>query len=233
MGRKPSKEIDDKKYYVEEKEHNEIQKLEQFYVNGKIDNMFDIIELRKNELVNEMVKYAKENKKCVYWSRDGSELDYAVVLNPVVVSNKFFKSIVPISCQEPMYNAEKLGMVYDYYCYLIEQVNEKIGNFPSSLTLFCKFAGITLSTLKTYKNSSDYSMRVIAEKIYDQISDENITMSQLGVAKERSTLFKLKSQNELVEKAQPTVHINITEKPDLERINERLNKYKQYAEKKK
>lgn len=233
MGRKPKQEIDDKKYYEEKKEHNEIQKLEQFYVNGKIDNMFEVIELKKKELVNEMIEYAKENEKCVKWSREGTELDRAVVLNPIVVSNKFFKSIVPISCQEPLYNAEKLGMVYDYYCYLVEKVNENIGYFPSSLTLFCKFAGITLSTLKTYKSSSDYNMRVIAEKIYDQISDENITMSQLGVAKERTTLFKLKSQNELLEKAQPTVHINITEKPDLERINERLNKYKQYADKKK
>lgn len=227
------KEKEENNLYKEKNVHNQIEKLEKFYVSGKVDDVLEVIENKKNELVNEMIEYAKENEKCVKWSKDGDELDFQVMLNPIVISNKFFKSIVPISSQEPMYNAEKLGMVYDYYCYLIGQVNENIGYFPSSLTLFCKFAGITLSTLKTYKNSPDYSMRVIAEKIYDQISDENLTMSQIGVVKEKTTFFKLKSQNEMVEKAQPTVHINITEKPDLDRINERLSKYSQYADKKK
>ena len=57
-------------------------------------------------------------------------------------------------------------------------------------------------------------------------------MSQMGVVRERSTIFKMKAQNEIVEKEQPKVSINITEKPDLDRINERLNKYKMFASKK-
>lgn len=233
MARPKKIEIDDKKQFEDINVKNQIRKLEQFYVEGKVDDMLNIIEQKKEELVNEMVEYAKNNKKCVKWSRDGDELDHAVAINPIVISSKFFQSIIPISSQEPQYNAEKLSMVYDYYCYLIEKVNENIGYFPSSLTLFCRFSGLTLNTLKTYKNSSDYSMRVIVEKIFDQISDENLTMSQMGVAKERTTLFKLKSQNEVVEKQQPKVSINITEKPDFDRINERLNKYSQYANKKK
>ena len=70
------------------------------------------------------------------------------------------------------------------------------------------------------------------EKIYDQIGDENITMSQMGMVKERTTMFKMKSQNELVEKEQPKININITEKPNFEQIEERINKYKQFARKK-
>ena len=42
----------------------------------------------------------------------------------------------------------------------------------------------------------------------------------------------MKSQNELVEKEQPKVSINIVEKPDYERIQERLDKYKYFANKK-
>ena len=57
-------------------------------------------------------------------------------------------------------------------------------------------------------------------------------MSQMGVVKERSTIFKMKSQNEIVEKAQPNININITEKPDMERIEERIGKYKKFAGKK-
>ena len=124
-------------------------------------------------------------------------------------------------------------MVYDYYCDLLYEVNDKIGNFPSSLTLFCKFAGITLQTLRNYRNSDDYSMRVVAEKIYDQIGDENLTMSQMGVVREKSTMFKLKSQNEMVEKAQPNVNISVKAVDiDLDKISERLKKYSNYANKK-
>lgn len=75
-------------------------------------------------------------------------------------------------------------------------------------------------------------MRVVVEKIYDQIGDANITMSQMGMVKERSTIFKMKSENEMVEKQQPNVNINIVEQPDLKKIEENLNKYKMFATKK-
>ena len=211
---------------------NKLRELEQMYVENKIDTMFESIEEKKEELVNDMVDYAEKHTKACKWDKEGVPLDYTVEINPLVINNYFFKSIVPITSQEPQYNAEKLGMVFDYYCEILAEVNDKIGNFPSSLTSFCKLAGITLQTLRNYRNSSDYSLRVVAEKIYDQIGDENITMSQMGVVRERSTIFKMKAQNEIVEKEQPKVNINITEKPNMERITERLNKYKAFATKK-
>ena len=179
-----------------------------------------------------MIKYAEEHKEACKWDKDGNELAFEVKINPLVISNYFFKSIVPIGSQEPIYNAEKLSMVFDYYCQILAEVNDKIGNFPSSLTLFCKFAGITLNTLRQYKSSQDYSMRTVAEKIYDQIGDENITMSQMGIVRERSTIFKMKSQNELVEKVQPQLNGNVNIVVDLDKVNERINKYKQFASKK-
>lgn len=179
-----------------------------------------------------MIQYAKDNEKCVKWDKDGDELDFAVKLNPIVVTNRYFKPITPILGQEPIYNAEKLGMVFDYYCDILSEVNDKIGNFPSSLTSFCKLAGITTATLRNLKNSADISMRTVVEKIYDQIGDENITMSQMGIARERTTLFKMKSQNEMVEKQQPNVNINITEMPNMEIINARIDHYKKFAQKK-
>jgi hypothetical protein len=42
----------------------------------------------------------------------------------------------------------------------------------------------------------------------------------------------MKSQNELVEKEQPKVSINITEKPDFDQIEARISKYRQFAKKK-
>ena len=213
---------------------NNLRQLEQFYVDGKIDDMLATIQTKKEELVKDMIEYAQKHEVACRWNRDGEATDWKVEINPIVISNTFFKSITPISSQEPIYNAEKLSMVFDYYCDILAEVNDKIGNFPSSLTLFCKFAGITTYTLKKWKNSDDYSMRVVVEKIYDQVGDENITMSQMGVVREKSTIFKMKAQNEMVEKVQPNVNISVkTVDIDLEKINERLNNYSNYAKKKK
>ena len=76
-------------------------------------------------------------------------------------------------------------------------------------------------------------MRIIVDKIYDQIGDENLTMGQLGMAKERTTLFKLRSQNELTEAERPNVNINITEKVDTKVIEDRISKYSRLIDKKK
>jgi hypothetical protein len=206
--------------------------LEKFYTEGKVEDILANLEERKKELIEDMIQYASEHKKECKWNRDGEPIDFKVDLNPFVIENVFFKSIVPIGCQEPEYNAEKLSLAYDFYCQLLVEVNNHIGQYPASLTSFCHFAGITLNTLRIYRNSSDLAMRTIAEKIYDQIGDANITMSQLGIVKERSTIFKMKSQNEIVEKEQPKVNVNIVEVPDMEKIEERINKYRSFAEKK-
>lgn len=221
-----------KKRDIEKKTQNSIRELEEFYVNGTVENMLTSIEEKKKELVADMINYAETHRVPIKWDEEGNPTAYRPQMNPLVINNYYFKSIVPIGSQEPIYNAEKLAMVYDYYCDILTNINDKIGYFPSSLTSFTKLAGITMSTLRSYRNSDDLNMRIIAEKIYDQIGDENITMAQMDIVKERSTLFKLKSQNEMVEKQQPNININITEKPDVVRIQERLEKYKAFADKK-
>lgn len=225
---KKKKEVSEKDLSI----YNNIQNLEQFYNNGKIEDLLQNIEAKKESLVEDMIEYANKHTEACKWDKEGMPLAYEVKINPLVVSNYFFKPIIPIGNQEPVYNAEKLSMVFDYYCEILAQVNDTIGYYPSSLTLFCKFAGITLSTLRQYKVSSDYGLRTVVEKIYDQVGDENITMSQMGMVREKSTIFKMKTQNELIEKEQPKININITEKPDLTRINERLSKYSYFANKK-
>lgn len=227
------KEQKEKNLEIQKDNQNKLRELEQFYNEGKIDTLFENIRKQKDELVQDMIKYANEHKEACKWDKEGNELAYRVKINPLVVSNYFFKSIVPIGSQEPVYNAEKLSMVFDYYCQILAEVNDKIGNFPSSLTLFCKFAGITLNTLRQYKFSQDYSMRVIAEKIYDQIGDENITMSQMGVVREKSTIFKMKAQNEITEKVQPNVNISVKAiDVDFDKINERIANYSNFTKKK-
>lgn len=219
-------------FEVEKANQNKLREIEQFYVENKVDTLFTQIEQRKKELVNKMEEYALKHEKPIKWDSEGFPIEYSKESNPLVINNYFFKSIVPIGCQEPMYNAEKLAMVFDYYCDILAEVNDRIGDFPSSLTSFCKLAGITMNTLRSYRNSDDYNMRVIVEKIYDQIGDENITMAQMGRAREKTTIFKMKAQNEIVEKTQPNVNVNIkTVDVDLNKINERIEKYKDFAKK--
>ena len=224
---------DYKNLEIQKKNQTELRELEEFYTTNTVSTMLDKIEGQKAIITNDIINFAETNRMPVEWNSDGDIVRWEQKqINPLVINNYFFKSIVPITSQEPVYNAEKLGMVFDYYCHILAEVNDRIGYFPSSLTSFCKLAGITLNTLRNYKSSQDYSMRVVAEKIYDQIGDENITMSQMGIVKERSTIFKMKSQNELVEKQQPKINVNITERPDMEKIANRLNEYKKFASKK-
>lgn len=217
---------------IQKTNQNELRKLEEFYTDGKVEDMLETIDSRKEKMIEDMIAYHDKQLKECKWDRVGNPVEWKVDIKPIVINNYFFKPITPIASQEPIYNAEKLGMVYDYYCEILANVNNHIGDYPSSLTNFCKFAGITLNTLRQYKNSNDMNMRVIANKIYDQVGDENITMSQLGYVKERSTMFKMKSENEMVEKQQPKVNINIVEKPDMEKIEARINKYRQFTNKK-
>ena len=230
MPRKPKNKEDNAENQIIEQ--NKVRELEEFYVNGTIQDLLPKIQAKKEELVQQMIEYAKKHQVECKWTKDGDPIDWKIEINPLIINNYFFKPITPIMGQEPIYNAETLGMVFDYYCDILAEVNDKIGNYPSSLTTFCKLAGISFYTLRQLKNSDDYNMRVVVEKIYDQIGDENLTMSQIGVARERTTLFKMKSQNEMVEKAQPQVKVNVNAEIDLNRINERINYYKNFAIKK-
>ena len=224
---------DYKNLEIQKKNQTELRELEEFYTTNTVSTMLDKIEDQKPIITNDIINFAETNRMPVEWNSDGDVVRWEQKqINPLVINNYFFKSITPITSQEPVYNAEKLGMVFDYYCHILAEVNDRIGYFPSSLTSFCKLAGITLNTLRNYKTSQDFSMRIVAEKIYDQIGDENITMSQMGIVKERSTIFKMKSQNELVEKQQPKINVNITERPDMEKITSRINEYKRFASKK-
>lgn len=218
---------------IKKENQNDLRNLEQDFVNSKIEEMQNYIEKRKQEIIEELTTFAKEHTKPIKWDKDGTPIEYGVILKPIVINNYFFKSICPIGSVEPMYNAEKLSLVFEYYMYLLAEINDKLGDYPSSLTSFCKIAGISSNTLRNYRASEDLNMRIIVEKIYDQIGDENITMGQMGITKERTTLFKLRSQNEITEAERPSVNINITEKVDTKIIEDRINKYSKLIDKKK
>ena len=141
---KINKVLEGKNLTIRKQNQNDLRKLEQEFVDDKIMNMEGYIEERKNEIVQELQEFAESHTKPVKWDKDGEPIAYAVQIKPLVISNYFFKSICPLNSLEPMYNAEKLALVFDYYMYIVAEINDILGDYPSSLTTFCK-VGISAS----------------------------------------------------------------------------------------
>ena len=79
--------------------------------------------------------------------------------------------------------------------------------------------------------SQDENIANVVEKIYNDIEDFNISMAQLGKFKERTTLFKLKAQNEMEEKVAPKVNINIKKEINENKIVGNIDAYSKFVKK--
>lgn len=199
---------------------NQLIDVEQFYVNGQLENLDHLIELKKNELIDKMIKYQ-------------TELSPERQANPYLISTYFFKTINPLTSQEPAYSPEKLAIVWDLYMYLIEQVNANIGVFQPTITHFCKFAGITMSTFKMYKVRGTYEMQVLINKICDETFNSNVLLAQTNRLSNRSTELRVKVENEVQEKPQVHVNVNVNEEIDLDSIASRINELSSFRKTKK
>lgn len=222
-------EFQSKNDYIMLKNKNDVKELENFYVNSTIDtkNLQLLVEERKEEIVNKLVEF-QNNYIQIKFDANGNETK---IVNPYLVSTYFFKSVNPLSNTEPLYSSEKLAIVWDIYMYLIEQVNLNITTFQPTLTHFAKFAGISLNTLKSYRNSGDREMQILIDKIYDETMDSNLTLAQNNRLKEKTTQFRLKVENEIVEKTTPNINYNVSAKVDLNKINQRLNEIMDFNQK--
>lgn len=194
--------------YKQEKK-NELINIEQFYVNGKLDNLEQLVELKKKEVVKKINEFQQQKLE----KQD----------NPYLVSMYFFKTINPLTSLEPEYSPEKLAIVWDLYMYLIEQVNMNIGVLQPTISHFCRFAGISVNTFKNYKTRGSLEMQILTDKISDATFDSNILLAQNNVLKDRSTIMRVKVENEVQEKPQVKVNVNVNEEVDLEQIASRLH----------
>ncbi len=185
---------------------------------------------KTKEKANELIEEYVEKHRKTLTDKWGNVVSTYVDVNPIIISNKFFGRLVPID-SNPTYNANDLAVLYQYYEFILTKVNEEIGDFPSSLTLFCKMIGLTLKQFQDLKVSSNENMRNIVEKIYNDIEEYNLAMSQMGKLKERTTLFKLKSQNEMVEKVQPRVNITYKQEINSDKIKGNIDAYAKFIKK--
>lgn len=208
---------------------NELVELQNFYVNATIDNLPKLVIERKEEIVNKLVKF-QETRMIKTEDEDGIPKIIEKPINPYLVSTYFFKSINPLSNVEPEYSSEKLSIVWELYMYLVGEVNMSISPFTPTLSHFSKFAGISLSTLRNYRNSPENGMKILCSKIYDECFDSNVNLAQNKMLSEKSTIYRMKSENEVSEKTQPTVNISYkVEDINMADINTRINDYKNFS----
>lgn len=224
----PKSKLKEDNDYIMLENKNDVVKLENFYVNATFDdNLPKLVEEKKAELVDKLA-YFQNN---YIQEKEDKYGNITKIVNPYLISTYFFKSVNPLSNVEPAYSSEKLAIVWDIYMYLIEQVNMNIAPFQPTLTHFAKFAGISLSTLKKYKNNGDLQMGILIDKIYDETMDSNLNLAQAGKLKEKSTAMRLKVENEVVEKVTPKVNVNVSASVDLDAINNRLEELTKFNKK--
>lgn len=206
---------------------NKVRELQTFYVDAQIENLPTIVEAKKKEIVDKLAEFQEKHIQIKY-DKYGNE---EKIINPYLISTYFFKTINPLSSKIPKYNAEKLSIVWDLYMYLVEQVNMEIAPFQPTLTHFAKFAGISLSTINSYKNCGDEDMMILCEKIYDECFNGNMSLAQTGNLREKSTMSRMKIENQVVEQPRPNVNVNVSTKVDLNEINKRLEEIKKFNKK--
>lgn len=215
--------------FLELEKKNEVIELEKFCANATLDNLDDLMIQKEQELISKIEDYRKmmvvEVKNDFGEVIDTIHKDY----NPYLVSTYFFKSINPLSNIEPMYSSEKLSAVWGIYMNLIELVNIHIGPFQPTLSHFAKFAGISTYTLKSYRNSADIQMQTIANKIFDETFDSNVLLAQNKILSNRSTELRVKVENEVQEKPQVKVNLNVNQEVDLGQISARLDEISNFS----
>lgn len=207
-----------------------VRKVERQYVDGVLVNLEEVIQEKRKEIEDKLTRYCEENKVTAY-TKDGTSYEKPNT-NPILIQKYFFQSINPLVNVEPMYSPEKLGIVWQLYEEMVGKVSSQIGMIIPNLSSFCSFAGIRLSTFKSYKKSLDEDFRIVVEKIEDGCYDSNLTLAQMGYIKERSTVYRMKSEQERVEKEMPDIHIHEGNNINLGDIRSRLDELKGFNEKK-
>lgn len=181
------------------------------------------LEKVKKERIEWIKEYGEKCYKAKY-DRYGNAT-YYYDTNPIVISEKVFKKVDKDTKGIILYTKEQLEEYYELYRELVLAVNEYAGVFPTSLSTFCKLIGVTIDVLKQYRETASIEMKKTIDTIYEEISDDNLFLSQLGQASEKSTIFKLKAQNEMTEKRAPNVNLSLKGVINQAKYDKTLEKY--------
>lgn len=195
----------------------------------RIENKQEMIKIEKEYSIEKVEEKLLERRK----ELEGKlkEIAERENVNPILIERYFFQSINPLVNVEPEYSSEKVGIMWQIYEEMVARINEYAMYIPT-ISSFCNFIGIRVSTLKKWKCSADENMRIVVEKIEDSCYNANVMMSQVGALKERTTVYRMKSEQERIEKETPEIHVHNEVGLDLNAISKRINEIKELENKK-
>jgi len=210
----------DKKLFEDFEIKNELVKAEKSLTDYTIDNLTTDLELRKSNIVEKIDDFIDKNM----YLDDKNKLKMNIKGSPsLVISEYFFKPVVPMVGIEPKYNAEKMSLVFDIYRETVSEINVRIGKFIPNKSHFCRFAGITSQTYNNYMKSNDENLQNVMLMIDDYMLDANLTSSQNREVDNVTTIYRTKvEQNKQEQPTQQTVVLADT--VDINMIQKRIRK---------
>lgn len=201
----------EKNLYEHLENKNKLIELETQYVDYTMDNLQEICEQRKNELVQKLEEFKKQKGKI-----KGSE--------HFAVSEYFFKPFTTIG-SSPKYNFEKLTIAFGLYKELVDKINNELYRFYPTLSHFCHFLGIPVSNWRrTYCGSSDIRIVEFASYVEDWIFDSNMRLSEGHEIDNVTSIFRSKVELNKVEQNAPSTVV-IADTASIEEIRERLKNF--------
>ena len=210
----------DKKLFEDFEIKKELVKAEKSLTDYTIDNLTTDLELRKSNIVEKIDDFIDKNM----YLDDKNKLRMNIKgSSSLVISEFFFKPVVPVVGVEPKYNAEKMSLVFDIYRETVSEINIRIGKFIPNKSHFCRFAGITTQTYNNYMKSNDENLQNVMLMIDDYMLDANLTSSQNREVDNVTTIYRTKvEQNKQEQPVQQTVVLADT--VDINMIQKRIRK---------
>lgn len=189
----------------------------------KLDKLID----DTKSTLDDKIKEFNDKYQRFRLDREGNNVN---ITNPYLVSTYFFKSINPLEMAEPLYNTVQLNKVWKLYQLIVEKINMEVVLFQPTLSHFASFCGLPLEKLQNLRNDPNEGMRLLINRINDEVFNANMTLTQQKYLTERPTTYRMKVENEALEKKAPNVNINIGAKTiDLDAMKERLKSIKAVA----
>lgn len=104
----------------------------------------------------------------------------------------------------PLYSAEELSMIFDYYRDFISEINKVTRYIPSKKN-FCGFAKMSSSTYDSYLVNGDAQKMEVMKMIDDYITDISLTLAQQREIDNVTTIYRSKAEHGMVEATAPIV----------------------------
>lgn len=123
-----------------------------------------------------------------------------------------------------LYSAEELSMLFDYYRDFIAEINTVTRYVPTKKN-FCAFANMSSATYDTYLVEGDLQRVEIMKMIDDYITDISLTLAQNREIDNVTTMFRSKTEHNMVEATAPIVIKHETD-VNLDEIKEQVKALK-------